>query len=312
MMNLGDFKPGPIDRKSLPLEDRWILSKLLRRPSKSLSCSWNLSMPKQPGWLMSSRGATSAAITSKSPSHGCKMPMPRHWSKSLGSYVGQFAQAIASDDSVRHRSHWQQLAKFGTIRLLDSNVEATQWIMKADWPTQNPADVDTNIEEQFSKFAMVVGALRETRVDRTSQGNVRVFCSMPWRHEEVARADASIRGIDGRARNVRRWMKRLRFLSFTARRRSKTSRSLSIYRSSSISIRKSPENEKLLANLIKQIQGKEGKLSNETFVSRAPVDVVRRSANRLPNLSRSAMPRIGLFKVFGRQEVSSLRTLATT
>ncbi len=81
MMNLGDFKPGPIDRKSLPLEDRWILSKLSSTTSKSLSCSWNLSMPKQPGWLMSSRGATSAAITSKSPSHGCKMPMPRHWFK---------------------------------------------------------------------------------------------------------------------------------------------------------------------------------------------------------------------------------------
>jgi valyl-tRNA synthetase len=43
-------------------------------------------------------------------------------------------------------------------------------------------------------------------------------------------------------------------------------------------------NEKLLENLNKQIQGKEGKLSNESFVSRAPVEVVQKERESLADL----------------------------
>ena len=43
-------------------------------------------------------------------------------------------------------------------------------------------------------------------------------------------------------------------------------------------------NEKLLENLVKQIASKESKLSNETFVSRAPADVVEKERASLGEL----------------------------
>ena len=43
-------------------------------------------------------------------------------------------------------------------------------------------------------------------------------------------------------------------------------------------------NEKLLSNLMKQIQGKEGRLSNESFVSKAPPDIIAKERQALEEL----------------------------
>jgi valyl-tRNA synthetase len=43
-------------------------------------------------------------------------------------------------------------------------------------------------------------------------------------------------------------------------------------------------NEKLLANLVKQIQGKEGRLANEAFVSKAPPDIIDKERQALSEL----------------------------
>ena len=43
-------------------------------------------------------------------------------------------------------------------------------------------------------------------------------------------------------------------------------------------------NEKLLANLVKQIQGKEGRLSNEAFVGKAPPDIIEKERAALSEL----------------------------
>jgi valyl-tRNA synthetase len=44
-------------------------------------------------------------------------------------------------------------------------------------------------------------------------------------------------------------------------------------------------NEKLLANLVKQIQGKEGRLSNEAFVSKAPPEIIEKERQALSELT---------------------------
>jgi valyl-tRNA synthetase len=44
-------------------------------------------------------------------------------------------------------------------------------------------------------------------------------------------------------------------------------------------------NEKLEANLVKQIQGKEGRLANEAFVSRAPADIIEKERQALSDLA---------------------------
>jgi valyl-tRNA synthetase len=43
-------------------------------------------------------------------------------------------------------------------------------------------------------------------------------------------------------------------------------------------------NEKLLANLVKQITGKESRLSNEAFVGKAPPDIIEKERQALSEL----------------------------
>jgi len=45
-------------------------------------------------------------------------------------------------------------------------------------------------------------------------------------------------------------------------------------------------NSKLLQNLVKQISGKENKLANDSFVERAPQDVVKRERESLGELKQ--------------------------
>ncbi len=286
MMNLGDFKPGPIDRKSLPLEDRWILSKLSSTTQQVTEL------------LLEFKYAEAARVAyefawSDFCSYYVEIAKPRMQDANAKALV-QKVLAHTLDNLLRllhpmipfvTEAIWQQLAKFGTIRLLDSNVEATQWIMKADWPTANPADVDTNIEEQFSKFAMVVGALRETRARQniapkeTLEFSVRCHGDMKKLLEPMLPFVESMAGAKCTALDEEVAIPQL--YSQT------TLENLEVFVDLSKFIDIDSEiarNEKLLANLIKQIQGKEGKLSNETFVSRAPVDVVQKERESLAEL----------------------------
>ena len=48
-------------------------------------------------------------------------------------------------------------------------------------------------------------------------------------------------------------------------------------------------NEKLLDNLVKQIAGKQGKLSNESFVARAPAEVVDKERAALVDLQQQSV-----------------------
>ena len=58
---------------------------------------------------------------------------------------------------------WQQLAKFAPERGLTDPQPAAESIMVADWPEADASRVDATIEEQFARFQDVLKGLREIR-----------------------------------------------------------------------------------------------------------------------------------------------------
>jgi valyl-tRNA synthetase len=180
---------------------------------------------------------------------------------------------------------WQQFAKLRTRRLMNSDEVAAKWLMLAPWPKSDPKLVNASIEEQFQQFAGLVGAIREIRSRqniapketvtycvRCDQSIEELLSPMTSFIESMAGATCSGWGSDPQipALVAQTKLERMEILV-----------DLGKFIDVDAEIAR---NEKLLENLVKQIQGKEGKLSNETFVSRAPWDVVQKERESLADL----------------------------
>jgi valyl-tRNA synthetase len=161
--------------------------------------------------------------------------------------------------------------------------------MLAPWPQSQAAHHDESIERQFAEFQQVVGAIRKIRASqniptreivpvsiRCSESSRQLLEPMSDYFRGLAQADVTSLGPNA--------------LSF------QTDAPLAIP-ALDIEVHVDLEKfidvdaelnrlEKLLSQLIKQIVGKEQKLNNESFVSRAPEDVVQRERESLGDLQK--------------------------
>jgi valyl-tRNA synthetase len=135
MMHLEGFQPQTLVWDQLPLEDRWILSRLsstTQAVSEALQnyqfaeaarilydfawdefCSYYVEMAKARLQETSSRGATQQVL----------IHTLDHLLRLLHPMVPFITEAI-----------WQQLAHFGNQRTLDGNSQSQRWLMRSAWP----------------------------------------------------------------------------------------------------------------------------------------------------------------------------------
>ncbi len=301
MMNLEGFKPVKLDMQSLPLEDRWILSRLsttTRDVTEAIEqykhseaarmlydfawdefCSYYVEMAKPRLQDPNSRPATQQVLA-----HTLDQLL-----RLLHPMIPFITEAI-----------WQQLAQFGSVRNLNGLPAGNRWLMKSEWPEAETEWIDPRIEQQFSRFVTVLGALREIRsrqnlppkeeipftiqCDRDTQALLEpmqaFFKALAGANcvgmgESVIRPEVSAQAtIDGMEVCVDLG----KFIDVPA---------------------EIARNEKLEANLVKQIAGKESKLANASFVDRAPPDVVAKEKESLADL-RQQLDNV-------RQALASLR-----
>ncbi len=288
MINLEGFQPTPLDVKTLPLEDRWILSR-----------------------LSTTTKLVSAAIDSYQYSEAARAAYDFAWDEFCSYYV-EMAKPRLQDPQLKASTQqvlahtldqllrllqpmipfiteaiWQELARFGKVRTLEGDAEKQQWLMKAAWPSDNAEHQDAQIEQQFSRFVAVLGALREIRSRQNlppkEEVTFTVACDPTTKKllepmepffKALARAKCVGLGsgfavpdmpaqlvVDG----LEVTLDLGKFIDVAA---------------------EIERNEKLQANLAKQIAGKQGKLANESFVSRAPADVVEKEREALHALQQ--------------------------
>jgi valyl-tRNA synthetase len=288
MINLEGFEPQPLDFQALPLEDRWILSRLSTTTQQ-----------------------VDAAIEGYHHSEAARLLYDFAWDEFCSYYV-EMAKPRLQDPKLRATTQqvlahtldqllrllqpmipfiteaiWQQLSKFGDVRALDGAPEEQPWLMKSAWPTANPAHQDPRIEQQFSRFVAVLGALREIRsrhnLPPKESVTFTVACDAesqallePMEPFFQALAGATCTGL-GHGFATPEIPAQLNVDGMEV--------TLDLGKFIDVDAEIS-RNEKLLENVVKQIAGKTSKLSNENFVKRAPADVVEKEREGLAALQQ--------------------------
>ncbi|MCC6511339.1 MAG: valine--tRNA ligase [Pirellulaceae bacterium] len=292
MINLegyqGANQAGKIDRSQLPLEDRWILSRLATTTQvvdEALStfrfadaarqlydfawnefCSYYVEMAKPRLANPDSRRSTQVILAH----------VLDHLLRLLHPMIPFITEAI-----------WQELARFGKHRSLADTSEAVKWIIRAPWPTARSSDRDQQIEQQFARFAAVLGALREIR----SRQNLPPKAELSFQLQCDAATIELLKPMEGffkalAGASVATWATDAVKPDMAAQ-LSADGMEVIVDLGKFIDVgAEIARNEKLLENLVKQIAGKHSKLNNASFVERAPVEVVDKERASLAELEQ--------------------------
>jgi valyl-tRNA synthetase len=314
LLNLNDFEPTIVPVEDLRVGDRWMLSRLqtvTRETTEALEtfryaeaarvlyafawdefCSFYLEILKErlaDEQLQAEGGAASRRVAQTMVAHA----------------LDQLLRLLHPMMPFITEEIWGLLAKVAPVRGYPQAERAGETIMLAPWPVADETLIDKSIEEQFALFQQVIGALREIRSRQNIPPRKELEFSLnctpaavallepmrPYFHRlasasavewgpdakpPATSATVSLTGlsIDGAPATVEVYVDLKDFIDVQAE----------IVR-----------NEKLIETLTKTIAGKERQLSNESFVSRAPAEVVAKERASLDDArvqlaqSRSAL-----------------------
>ena len=288
MMNLDGYSEQKLTIESLPLEDRWLLSRLA-----------TVTHEVTQGMKQYRYAETSRILYDFAWDEFCsfylEIAKPRLSDPEKRSQT-QLIMAHGLDTLLRllHPTMpfvteviWEHLNQVAPTRGLEKQTESSRFAMVAPWPNADLSHFDESIERQFSEFQEVVGAIRRIRASqniapketvpvaiRCSESSKRLLQPMHESFMSLAQAEVVEVGPDAQA--------------------FETDAPLAIP-SMEIDVHVDLEKfidieaelarlDKLLIQITKQISGKEAKLGNKNFVSRAPEEVVQRERQTLEEL----------------------------
>ena len=283
MMNLEGYTPGDVSPEEMQLEDRWILSRLYTVSQEVTKCFENY------GYADAARATYDFA-----------------WDEFCSFYVEILKERFQDEkqraaaqrvityvlDSMLRLLHpivpfiteeiWQTLGKIAPVRGIESPTEATESIMESNWPEIDAKWEDRSIERQFAVFQETLGSLREIRsrqniapkdtiefVIRCDEPTAKLLETMSPYFLSMTNAKSCGLGKD---------------VTVPETNAAITVGDMEIFVDLKDFIDVEAEIERLNKQEQKQEQlvtSKEKKLSNESFVARAPADVVARERESL-------------------------------
>ncbi len=291
MINLEGYEPRDLSVSELPLEDRWILSRL------------STTIDEMTQAIVNYRHADAARIVydfawDEFCSYYVEIAKPRLQDSAQRPIVQQVL-AHSLDQLLRllqpivpfiTEAIWQQLADFGSERLLpEAGAGATteKWLMQSSWPTACEQHRDSLIEQQFAKFVAVLGALREIRSRNNLPPKEEITFTVKCDADTAALLEPMHPYFKSIAKAACLGLGDNFVIPEVPAQLSADMMEVTVDLGKFIDVdAEIARNEKELANIVKQITGKKGKLSNESFVSRAPAEVVEKEKASLEELQR--------------------------
>ncbi len=288
LLNLEGYRAAPLDVTQLPLEDRWLLSRL-NTVTEQVSTA-----------LEHYRYADAArSLYDFAWDEFCSFYVEMAKSRLQDPQARPLVQRVlaASLDQLLRLLHpmmpfiteeiWQRLNEVAAVRGIRDLTDCCNFVIRAPWPTTDPTLMDGTIEKRFACFQVALGAIREIRsrqnvnprdevqfAVRCKEETVGLLEPMTAYFKSLAVAAPTAFGPDVAAPSVGATVSLSNF-------------DMEVYVDLTKFIDVKAEisrNEKLLERIIGQIAGKEQKLSNESFVARAPQDVVARERASLDEL----------------------------
>ncbi len=289
LLNLDDYQPIKIDRAALPLEDRWLLTRLATvtaevtdaidhyryaEAARSLYdfawdefCSLYVEMAKSRFSDPAQRAATQTIIA--------------HGLDTLLRLLHPIMPFVTEDI-------WAHLGKVAPTRGLDKQIEAGPFVMRAPWPTVDVRDTgDKTIEKQFAVFREVLGAVRQIRSSQNVPPRESVPVSLVCDAATVVLLTPMIPLLESiaTANVVALGPQATAFATDVPLSLPSLGIDVHVDMDRFIDVQAELVRlERLLGQIIKQITVKEQKLSNESFVSRAPEQVVATERQSLQDL----------------------------
>ncbi|MCC9654971.1 valine--tRNA ligase [Rhodopirellula halodulae] len=288
MMNLDGFEPTSLDVKSLPIEDRWLLSR-----------------------LSTVTQTVGDAIEHYQFGEAARVLYDFAWDEFCSFYV-EIAKPRLSDDSQRQiaqnviahgldqllrllhpimpfvtESVWGHLGSIAPKRGVPEPIEVGQFVMTSDYPVADETHHDSQIERQFSEFQQIVAAIRQIRASqniapketlpvgiRCSESSQELLQPMTAYFEALTGAEIQSLGPETVA-----------FETDAHIALAEVDVDVHVDLEKFIDVEAELGRlEKLQKQLTGQIAGKQNKLSNESFVSRAPADIVQKERESLAAL----------------------------
>jgi len=290
LMNLDGFEPQAIDVATLPIEDKWLLSRLASvtkevsdaidhyqyaEATRSLyDFAWNefcsfyveiakprLSDPDQ------------AALTQNVIAHG----------------LDQLLRLLHPIMPFVTESIWGYLRQLAPTRGVPEPTQVSHFVMTADWPVAVTEHHDPCIEQQFNEFQQIVAAIRQIRASQNIPPRevmpVSIRCGTasksllePMTAYFGALATAEIVAIGAEVKAFE-----------TDAHVALPEVDIDVH----VDLEKFIDVEAEMARLTKlegqiagQIKGKQSKLNNESFVSRAPAEIVEKERESLEALEQ--------------------------
>lgn len=291
LLNLDGYEPVEIDRQNLPLEDRWLLSRLAtvtREVTTAIDhyrfaeaarvlydfawdefCSLYVEMAKARLTDPNSRAATQTIIA-----HGLDVLL-----RLLHPVMPFVTEEI-----------WSHLRMAAPRRGLSSPQPAAEFAMLAPWPQVDERDTnDNSIEQQFAVFREVLGAIRRIRSSQNIPPRdsvpVAIRCT-PATEALLAPMQALLESL-AMAKIVTLGPQASAFATDAPLAIPQLDIDVHVDLEQFIDVKAELQRlERLLSQIVKQITGKEQKLQNENFVSRAPEQVVVQERQSLEDLRR--------------------------
>jgi valyl-tRNA synthetase len=180
---------------------------------------------------------------------------------------------------------WQLLGRMASVRGLKDLQPATESVMLAPWPQADLAHRDEEIEARFAQFQQVLGALREIR----SRQNIPPKSSIEFHVRCSAATGELLRPMEPYFVSMagavaKAWGESVEPPATNAAIKVSGADVFVDLKDFIDVAAEITRNEKLEQKLQAQIVGKERKLSNASFVEKAPPDVVQREREALAEL----------------------------
>lgn len=182
---------------------------------------------------------------------------------------------------------WSLLGQVAPVRGLESPSTALENVTTAAWPVGNAAHKNAELENRFAKFQAVLGAIREIRSRQSIPPKESVEFSVRCDDELVRLLEPMKAFFVSMAKaNVIAWGPDVTPPETNAAiNLPDANADVYVDLKDFIDVEAEIErNQKQVQRLQGQIAGKEKQLSNESFVSRAPADVVQKEREALETL----------------------------
>lgn len=287
LMNMDGYTPQPIDVAALPLEDRWLLSRLSNVTSEVTDCLDRYKFAEASRILYDFAWNEFCSFYVEIAKPRLSDPDKRAATQSMIAHgLDTLLKLLHPTMPFVTESIWTHLNEAAPERGLEP-ASAGQFLMQAEWPEAVAAHYDESIERQFAEFQEVVGAIRSIRASqnipqreivpvslRCNASSAELLSPMKEYFNGLAGADMVAIGQEAKAFETDA---PLALPSIDMEVHVDLEKFIDVEAELS-------RREKLLGQICKQITGKEQKLNNENFVSRAPAQLVEKERESLADL----------------------------